>query len=80
MANIEDLNLLRSAVELARDAQIKQTEEMILLIKDMPETPEIAKLKEKLRIADEKINKQLYFVLRVERIVKNTLNLNYGAN
>jgi len=80
MANIEDLNLIRSIVEIARNAQIKQTEEIMLLIKDMPETPEIAKLKEKLRIADEKINKQLYFVLRVERIVKNTLNLNYGAN
>lgn len=62
------LNLTQAIVELARDAQIKQTKEVLQLIKDLPETPEIMQLKDRLRIADLKINKQLDFILRVDRL------------
>lgn len=67
---MEDSNLIPSIIGLARDAQIKQTNEVLHLIKDLPETPEIIELKERLRIADEKINKQCDFVLKLDRLVR----------
>lgn len=70
MASMEDSNLIPSIIELARDAQIKQTKEVLLLIKDLTETPEIIELKTRLRIADEKINRQCDFVLKLDRLVR----------
>ena len=67
---MRQLNLTQAIVELARDAQIKQTNEVLHLIKDLQETPEIIELKERLRIADEKINRQFDFVLRLDRLVR----------
>lgn len=70
MADQKEINPICAIVELARDAQLKQTKEVLQMIKDMPQTPEIELLKERLRIADLKINKQLDFILRVDRIAK----------
>lgn len=70
MADQKEINPIHAIVELARDAQIKQTNEVMYLIKDLPETPEIIELKERLRIADEKINRQCDFVLRLDRLVR----------
>lgn len=69
-------NPLTAIIQLARDAQIKQTKDILLLIKDIPVTPEIIELKDRLRIADEKIKNQCDFILRIDRLVKKSTQLN----
>lgn len=73
---MEDKNLIKAIVEIAREAQIKQTKDVLHMIEGIPETPEITELKERLKIADENIHKQCDFVLKLDRIVKKSALLN----
>ena len=67
---MEQLNPISKIIDLARDAQIKQTREAIIMLHKLPKTPETRELLNRLRIADEKIKNQLKFVEKLDRLLR----------
>lgn len=70
MDNINNPDLMRLMIGLIREAQLKLTNETLLLAENMPKTTEIKKLLDRLRICDEKIEKQCNFSVRVGDMVR----------
>jgi hypothetical protein len=70
MVDKKEISLIQTIVELARDAQLKQTKEAIVMLAKLPKTPETKELLKRLRVADEKIKKQCDFVLKLDRLVR----------
>ena len=73
---MKNQDLIKAIVELAREVQAKQTRDVLEMVKDIPETAEIKQLKERLIVADQKINTQCDFVLKLDRIARKSALLN----
>ena len=73
---MKNQDLIKAIVELAREVQAKQTRDVLEMCKDIPETAEIKQLKERLIVADQKINTQCDFVLKLDRIARKSALLN----
>lgn len=67
---MQELNIIQAIIDLARDAQIKQTREALIMLHELPKTPENRELLTRLKIADQKIKNQLNSVERLDRLVR----------
>lgn len=67
---MQQLNVIQAIVDLARDAQTKQTREAVIMLHELPKTPETKELLNRLKIADQKINSQLDFVEKLDRLAR----------
>jgi len=67
---MRDPNPITGIISIVRNESIRQTREALVLFAQMPKTPETRELLNRLKIADQKIKKQLDFVEKLDRLVK----------